>query len=126
MSTNEERPRYLDDFEAMAEALGLTDSQLLYYQILNRMAEGQREYGDESYHRTHSEIYSEVQEEAIDIIGWLSLIYPRVGKHTAAEIESICREAARLWRRLETLQDSHNIAQDVADRVCSEILGDEK
>jgi len=69
-------------------------------QVSDRLAAGEEAYGDASFKRALSDLLGEKAQEALDLIGWGSIIYHKLPPALQREALRIDAEAFLLWARM--------------------------
>lgn len=84
---------------------------LFVERLLKKLDEGYRDYGDKSYHLSLDSLLKEVQDEALDIPGWCSIIYGKLvldkaGPSNISCITNLSRTGAEVFSRIQSLRES--------------------
>lgn len=69
--------------------------QEFHERMMERLKQGQKEYGNESFHKSKEELAVEIEQEALDLVGWGLLLYT---KHAGYDPENPLQHASEFHR----------------------------
>lgn len=93
--TTEDAMRIAREDEFLLEVFGAADDTPFVECLRARLAEGARSYGDASFARAASDLLREMQQELVDVVGWMFVAFSGPLDPTmASEPELVAKRAA--------------------------------
>lgn len=95
-------------FEPPPSARGRAMREAFLRRIEERLDQGSREYGDESYRADPSRLVRELEEEAVDAAAWASILQWRLSNDGDGrpDLAAVVTAAASLWDHIKRLRSA--------------------